>query len=161
MSDKQTFALIIACVFLGVIVGIGEAINHFSDNPEIRYIEPNVKIAYKCENRSTEQPEYKEFEATAYTHLDEGCNRWTKTEFYLTPTARIVAVDPTIIPLGSIVEIEGYGIYYAQDVGGAIKGNKIDIYHWDREQALEFGRRMVKVRVLIYKSKVESTVNGY
>ena len=86
------------------------------------------------------------FWATAYTHRDAGCNKLTKTEFRLSPQARIVAVDPNHIPLGSTVEIKGYGIYYAEDIGGAIKGNRIDIFHWSYEEAMEFGRREVEIR---------------
>lgn len=94
------------------------------------------------------QEHWQEFEATAYTHNDPGCNRLTKTEFELTPGARIVAVDPKVIPLGSRVEIWGYGIFYAEDIGGVIKGNKIDVYLTDRHAALQFGRRKVKVKVI-------------
>ena len=92
------------------------------------------------------QVTWKEYEATAYTHRDAGCNLLTKTEFQLAPNARVVAVDPRFIPLGSIVEIEGFGKFYALDIGGAIKGSRIDIYFWDKGEALEFGRRRVKLR---------------
>lgn len=90
--------------------------------------------------------EWKEFEATAYTHKDAGCNRYTKTEHYLCPSSRIVAVDPNIIPLHSRVEIQGFGLFYAEDIGGAIKSNRIDIFCWDIQAALEFGRRKVNIR---------------
>lgn len=93
-----------------------------------------------------EWSDWQKFEATAYTHMDDGCNKITKTEFELSPQARVVAADPSVIPLGSKVEIKGYGIYYAEDIGGAIKKNRIDIFHWNRQDALEFGRRQVLVR---------------
>lgn len=51
-----------------------------------------------------------------------------------------VAVDPSVIPYGSKVEIDGH-VYTAQDCGGAIKENRIDVYFDNHEEALEFGIR--------------------
>jgi len=59
-----------------------------------------------------------------------------------------VAVDPRVIPLGSLVYVEGYGFAIASDIGGAIKGNRIDLCMPTRAQAYQFGRRKVKVHVL-------------
>lgn len=59
-----------------------------------------------------------------------------------------IAVDPNVIPLGTKLYIEGYGYGVASDVGGSIKGNRIDIHFDTREQALQFGRRAVKVHIL-------------
>lgn len=60
-----------------------------------------------------------------------------------------IAVDPNVIPLGSLVYIEGLGIRRAEDTGSAIKGAKIDVYIPDLEEALEFGvKKNVKVYVL-------------
>jgi len=60
----------------------------------------------------------------------------------------IVAVDPSIIPLGTRLYIEGYGESLAADTGGAIIGNKIDLYHEHLDDAIRFGRRTVRVYVL-------------
>lgn len=60
----------------------------------------------------------------------------------------VVAVDPKIIPLGTEIFIQGYGFFVAEDTGGAIKGNRIDIFMEDRKKALEFGRKKVKVYIL-------------
>ncbi|AKL93604.1 3D domain containing protein [Clostridium aceticum] len=66
----------------------------------------------------------------------------------------VVAVDPRVIPLGSKLYIESldrtpsYGVASAEDTGGAIKGNKIDLYFENRSEALRFGRRKVKVYIL-------------
>lgn len=60
----------------------------------------------------------------------------------------VVAVDPSVIPLGSIVEIEGYGTYSAEDTGGAINGNRIDIFLSSHSEAINFGVRSVRVRIL-------------
>lgn len=60
----------------------------------------------------------------------------------------IVAVDPRVIPLGTRLYIEGYGESLAADTGGAIVGNKIDLYHEHLDDAKRFGRRKVKVYIL-------------
>lgn len=59
----------------------------------------------------------------------------------------IVAVDPRIIPLGSKIEIFGMGTYIASDTGGAIKGNRIDIW-MPCKSAIIFGRRAVKIKII-------------
>lgn len=59
----------------------------------------------------------------------------------------VVAVDPKVIPLGSVLYVEGYGWGRAEDTGAAIKGNKIDVWLPTREEALKWGRRTVTVYV--------------
>jgi 3D (Asp-Asp-Asp) domain-containing protein len=59
-----------------------------------------------------------------------------------------VAVDPRVIPMGSIVYVEGYGIALASDKGSAIRGKKIDLCVPNRSTAIRFGRRPVTVHVL-------------
>lgn len=81
-------------------------------------------------------------EATAYTHTG---NR-TFTGVY--PQVGMVAVDPKVIPLGQRLYIEGYGFAVARDTGGAIKGDRIDVFLETRQEALRWGRRQVKVYVL-------------
>ena len=61
---------------------------------------------------------------------------------------RTIAVDPSVIPLGSRVFIEGYGVFIAEDTGGAIKGNKIDIAVSTHERANELGVQYANVYLL-------------
>ncbi|MCP3030778.1 LysM peptidoglycan-binding domain-containing protein [Halobacillus sp. A1] len=91
-----------------------------------------------------------EAEATAYTANCEGCTGVTATGIDLNnnPDQKVIAVDPDVIPLGSKVYVEGYGTAIAGDTGGAIQGNRIDLYMQDRGDALDFGRQNVTVQVL-------------
>lgn len=59
-----------------------------------------------------------------------------------------IAADWSILPVGTVVEIDGYGEFTVHDKGGAIKGNKIDIYFEDHKDALEWGVKTVKLRVI-------------
>lgn len=60
----------------------------------------------------------------------------------------VVAVDPSVIPLGTRMSIPGYGIGIAADTGGAIKGNTIDVWFPTTAQALQWGRRTVTITLL-------------
>ncbi|NLO89817.1 MAG: DUF348 domain-containing protein [Clostridia bacterium] len=80
--------------------------------------------------------------ATAYTHT--GSNTATGKR----PGKGTVAVDPSVIPLGSRLYVEGYGFGVAQDVGSKIKGSKIDVFLESRNAALKWGRKRVKVYIL-------------
>ena len=88
------------------------------------------------------EPETITFEATAYTWT--GCRTATGTW----PSRGTVAVDPNVIPLGSVLYVEGYGPAVAADTGGDIKGQRIDLYMDSYEEAIQFGRREVQVEVV-------------
>jgi len=60
----------------------------------------------------------------------------------------VVAVDPTVIPLGSYLYIEGYGQAIAGDTGGAIKGMRIDLGFQTKDECIRYGIRPVRVYVL-------------
>lgn len=86
-------------------------------------------------------------EATGYT--DIAGDRWNnKTASGSHTFVGMVAVDPRVIPLGTKLYVEGYGLAIAGDTGGAIKGDKIDLFFETRDQAYEFGRRDRKVYIL-------------
>lgn len=91
-----------------------------------------------------------EMEATAYTAYCEGCSGVTATGIDLreNPNKKVVAVDPSVIPLGSRVHVEGYGEAIAGDTGGAIQGHKVDLHMATKEEAINFGRQTVTVTVL-------------
>lgn len=88
--------------------------------------------------------------STAYTAYCNGCSGVTYTGIDLrsNPNQKVIAVDPNVIPLGSIVEVEGYGRAIAGDIGSAIQGHKIDLYMQTREEALRWGRRTVTIRII-------------
>ncbi|MCM3721764.1 3D domain-containing protein [Solibacillus isronensis] len=88
--------------------------------------------------------------ATAYTANCKGCSGITKTGLNLrkNPSLKVIAVDPKIIPLGSKVWVEGYGIAVAGDIGSAIKGKKIDLFMSKKSTAKNWGRKTVTVKLL-------------
>ncbi len=88
--------------------------------------------------------------ATAYSAECNGCSGITATGINLLDdrNKKVVAVDPSIIPLGTRVHVEGYGEAIAGDTGGAIKGNKIDLHVPTRDAAMQYGRKTVTVTIL-------------
>ena len=96
------------------------------------------------------------FTVTAYCACKECCGKMPDDPWYgITATGtrategRTVAVDPRVIPLGGTIYFEGpdglIGGYIAEDTGGAIKGNRIDLYFDSHDAALEWGVRELEV----------------
>ncbi len=118
----------------------------------------NLNLSLKSDSNT------KEFVATAYDLSYESCGKEsTHPEYGITfsgtkaTKGKTIAVDPEIIPLGSKVYIEFperytklNGWYIAEDTGSKIKGNIIDVFFGEsaQKEAMEFGRRKVKIRVL-------------
>lgn len=106
-------------------------------------------------DRSTKRTET--FETTAYTTNPEnnGSRLYngralTASGYDVTNTItyegrRIVAVDPSVVPLGTKVHVEGFGDAIALDTGGAIRGKIMDLLVGSKQEALEWGRRQVTV----------------
>lgn len=59
----------------------------------------------------------------------------------------IVAVDPSVIPLGTRMYIPGYGQAIAEDTGGAIIGDHIDLCYDDQQQAVDWGAQTVQIQI--------------
>lgn len=91
---------------------------------------------------------YLTVEATAYSYNEAGLSNYTADGTNLVSEPNVIAVDPSVIPLGSYVEIPGYGIFRAADTGGAIYGNRIDVHLVNLNDVYNFGRRTITIRVL-------------
>ena len=101
-------------------------------------------------SRGTENGKEIYVTSTAYTASCNGCSGTTATgvNLHANPNAKVIAVDPRVIPLGSKVYVDGYGYAIASDTGGAIKGNKIDVFFPSKSDAYRWGRKTVKIKVL-------------
>lgn len=89
-------------------------------------------------------------EASAFTAHCKGCSGKTAYGIDLrkNPNIKLIAVDPDVIPLGTKVWVEGYGIAIAGDTGGAIKGGKVDLFMKTKKQAYNWGRKKVEIKIL-------------
>jgi len=132
-----TFTLFFVLMFsteLSYSQRVNKQHNQLIENKPIALVEEsiNFNIIKKEENNN----HIMIMEASAYTKSGTQVSRGT------------VSVDPRIIPLKTRLYIEDYGEAIALDTGGAIKGNRIDLYMDTKKEALEFGRRDVKVIII-------------
>ena len=95
------------------------------------------------------------FTVTAYCGCGRCNGKYRKNGKPITSTGAYakqgvtIAVDPEVIPYGSVLYLKGIGYRLASDTGGAIKGNRLDLYFEEHTDALMFGRR--EVEVFIFK----------
>ena len=88
--------------------------------------------------------------ATAYLPVDpiEGKHSGLTTVGTMAKPLVTVAVDPTVVPINSWIWIDSLGCWKAEDTGNTIKGKKIDLCVSTREEAMEFGVRKMRVKIL-------------
>ncbi|MDA9470866.1 3D domain-containing protein [Enterococcus sp. 5H] len=103
-------------------------------------------------NKEDSKPEGEKIimEATAYSCNEgvTGGGNLTALGQDLQADPMAIAVDPTVIPLGTKLYVEGYGEAVASDTGGAIKGNIIDLHFTDVSECITWGRRQVEVTII-------------
>lgn len=114
---------------------------------EIPHVVLNLETSDKTSDKTSDEIENTmrsmgEFRLTAYCPCEICCGKWAQYGLTASGTVpeegRTIAVDKRIIELGETVWIDGVE-YTAEDTGSAIKGNRIDIFFADHEEALKFG----------------------
>lgn len=129
-----------------------------------KYENENEKLKNENEKLKKELEKYDSLRklnmvATAYTSECDGCTGITATGYDVRNTVykdgyRVVATDESIIPMESLLYIESVNnsfkpfVAISSDVGGAIKGNRIDILVENKSKAYDFGVRDIKVTIL-------------
>lgn len=116
----------------------------------------NKKRENQSQNNSTQkssvsqtQNGYIKFEATAYCPCKQCCGKTNGiTASGAKAKAGVTVAMPSKYKFGTKIEIKGMGTYIVQDRGGAINGNRIDIFFNTHQEALKFGRRTVYLRVV-------------
>ncbi|WP_378951244.1 3D domain-containing protein [Pelosinus sp. sgz500959] len=117
-----------------------------TEQPKPRIIHVGTRDTVETSRGAMRFSRVEMMEASAYLPTDGSAAGLTATG--ISARHGIVAVDPNVIPLGTEVYVQGYGVALAADVGGAIVGNRIDLCIEDYSEAMRFGRRSVKVYVL-------------
>lgn len=160
--------IILELLFIGFLIGCGTVSNVVENTPEVTYSSTPTPTPTPTPVPVITTPtpipevEWIEFRATAYCPCKKCCGVWAtrrpideKGNVIIYGATGIVlkqgvsvAADTSIYPMGTQLEIEGMGTYTVHDRGGAIKNNRLDIYFNNHADALDFGVRTVRVRVI-------------
>lgn len=160
------FTSLAAIFFAGVIVGATASaviIKAIADKPDAvdSLSEHHASVEQAEQEKEEEYISLGEFKLTAYCPCKKCCGKWAENrpigkdgkEIVYTASGAIaepgktVAADTSILPFGKKVYIDGHE-YTVQDTGGAIKGNRIDVYFADHQEALKFGVQYKEVFIL-------------
>lgn len=126
-------------------------------SPVNKVIEKGTKKQVVQDNKSQKEESYikkLKMKSTAYTAGPESTGKnpgdagYGVTASGMKAKRGVVAVDTSVIPFGTKLYIEGYGYAVAGDTGGAIKGNKIDVFVDSYREAMNWGVRTVDVYIL-------------
>lgn len=131
---------------------------HTEPKAEIRQIVKQVTEQITEKEEKPESYTKKQMVATAYCSCKKCCGKYAENrpkdengeEIVITASGtrakagRTIAVDKSVIPFGTEIIIDGK-TYIAEDTGGAIKGNRIDIYFDNHDEALNFGKKTITV----------------
>ena len=143
ISSENIIKRELICEAVNKIVLVGTKV-------EPSYIPPSPPPMELASHGSIKSGSFITMEATAYEPSAKSCGPYASgyTATGLPARYGVVAVDPYVIPLGSHLYVEGYGYAIAADKGKAIIGNRIDLCFDTYEDAINYGRRTVKVYLL-------------
>ena len=105
--------------------------------------------AVKDEQRGTEASfDVIEMNVSAYCPCEKCCGKWTDgITASGKPAKGLIIAAPPQYPFGTVMDVPGYGRAVVEDRGGAIRGNKIDLLFDTHQEALNFGRQKLEVKV--------------
>lgn len=172
-SPLKTLALIIFCIIIAIIlreivraeevdpvpvkyevISYEEYLARYepSESPTIGFeIEVEEQVNEGANLLTVEQTQPEVYTITAYCSCEICCGEWSDGFTYSGELAHegvTIAADLSKLPLGTVVEIEGIGERVVQDKGGAIKGNRIDLFFYHHSDALAFGVQELEVTVI-------------
>lgn len=143
-KERQVLSQTVTAAPVTEVIALGTAARHAPEEPGDKPIIADGYITLPTGEVLT-YTHTAQIRATAYTHTDAGCDFITATG--TTVHRGTVAVDPRYIPYGTrmfIVSNDGeyvYGISVAEDCGGDIKGDRMDLYFPTFYECIQFGRR--------------------
>lgn len=149
---KKEDIINVICVILSSLLFLAIGLT-YSPSPEkkaVEYIEKTVEVEVVKEVPPSADYEYLgEFTVTAYCPYEDEYGSVTAKPYngeYIAVEGITVAVDPEVIPYGSVVIIDGHS-YIAHDCGGAVKGKVIDIFFDSIEEMNAWGKQIKEIYV--------------
>lgn len=141
--------MLIAALLVAILgaLGVASATEDSGQTPETIVAPPRVVLP-RDEPQETQETRTCVFTVTAYCPCEKCCgayaNGYTASGAKATQGVTIAA-DPDVLPMGTEIELDGHR-YTVQDTGGAIAGNRLDLYFDSHEDALRWGVREKTVR---------------
>ena len=130
-------------------------------NPEAKVSGPTVaESSSPVVEKSAPAIKESDFEVAPQTYTATAYSLRGRTASGKPVTRGLIAADPTVLPLGTRVRVEAgsfSGEYVVADTGGSVKGRRIDIWTPTTREALQFGRRAVKLTVLSFGGRRPKT----
>lgn len=124
---------------------VGKVLSTAKEEAPISGSSSKVNTGNTYSNAKGESFVYKKaFDVSATAYIATG----NRTASGTWPKRGTISVDRRVIPMGTLMYVEGYGFGRAEDTGGAIKGNKIDVFVDSYKEARNWGRRTVKVYII-------------
>ena len=144
---KKYLTIILSIIFIIATLNISQKPEKIIN--EIFLDEPSVEVSTYSDYQNLG-----EFRITYYCPCAKCCEKSdgiTATGTIATE-GRTVAVDPKVIPYGTVIYIEGIGARVAEDCGGAVKNNVIDVFvDTTHQEAIKMGRKKLKVYKILNK----------
>lgn len=119
---------------------------------DVKTTKPIEKVTIES---AQEEPEWETWVLTAYGDSPEENGGWTITASGDEFRDDYTLACPKSLPFGTEIEIEDIGVRVCQDVGGAIKGKRLDVFIRNADEMQRFGRQERRIRILDEKGTVE------
>ena len=161
MNQIEKVVTVFLILFFGLAAFVWSysmAIRKFSPKREGGKVSPAFDA--RPTNRTASQPSnFVVMDVTAYCPCEKCCGIWatkgvnrngqriTASGHVIKPRDKFIAA-PRKYPFGTIMDVPGYGLVPVLDRGGTIEGNKLDVFFPKHQEALNWGRQYLKVRIL-------------
>lgn len=149
-------SLFVIASFLIILLFSGTGLSNNTQTQENKIIKKQEPELYPEEKQNYY---YDTYEVTAYCPCEKCCGIWagigsikdgtrkTASGHIITENDKFCAADTSILPFKTKIDIPGYGICNVEDRGGAIKKKKLDLYFPTHQEALNWGRRTIGIKI--------------
>jgi 3D (Asp-Asp-Asp) domain-containing protein len=147
-ADRMTIFLSLGFIVSMSIIN-NSHLNSLRNKPDVIFIEAEEEKPELIPEVKSQPYTIREFTVTAYCPCEKCCGKWADGIFYDgTKCGGVAIAADRAIPIGTVMDVPGYGKAIVRDRGGAIKGSKLDVYFDSHQDALNWGvHKKVKVKV--------------
>ena len=149
VRNKKTLAMILTAIVVAVSIFVYPQKNNVQTTRQVVQTVKSTQVISTSKSKITTTYTSNEVARTLVVGATAYCNDPIPFTGVKPQVGRTIAVDPNVIPLGSRVYIPEFNaVFIAEDTGGKIKGNRIDIYMKDYDTCMEWGIRDITIYIL-------------